>query len=894
MVYFYDRLLPFLAGGPLMSAAHNEHLEFHKPPVGQDSSYVLCIVEALCLMGRMEGLSSPHARAVTLFVRTSVLAAVHNDIHVVTSIAPGEVDLLRVCVQTISLEASENSKDGDSLIGITFMTNMKALVDSVVARLDVLDKTASTQPLYCNMTNKTHIMPDTCQWSWFGRFCRDTDVEKLAGEAPVPPILRPVELSKVPDKVSNFHELCCAMRHTLDLCVLLANQKSLIRNSYSIRVCLIEHLFVRVIPLPLPINDPKRDELCFWHAQSIRNETQFDILKLLNLLGRHFATASLSVKYTRSGDAIRILTISCMAAVCDAALRKIATDIPSQASLHYSGRAMGPILPFGFDMGKFAVESEYLQFNTPETVAARTQVLDYFAQIRKVISPDHLMFRFDRTSKPSAGELTFVNQICVQLGFPTNLREVYLVGEDTELLDNYPEIGYFRDLIFLLKLVMIPSSDGLPEVKMWNPKDAALVWTFHNGEYVVHGFNRRLSCEYPDVEEDDGKFGQAPAKGGIFSRLWRYMGLTKTPRASPSRANPSVLAGERVDTEDDVLHIRNLPNFDMTMSASDSELLLQYLTAPYLRIPLLLSFFSNEKRLKCLRVEELQEVVDAALFEPGRWQEEHIKEPPSTVPAPDRNHLSTSVGLLFNEIIMAPDIILKSILTMLEKSADMDTGKYSDISESVLYVLRLAVRIEGYMLFLEKNYDYHNSIEEHKNGDKLSGAYEYAYVRGLQCSSQTIELVRSCQKSLRSMIDTKMFGIIARWIVRAKTEGKMVLACKLHAHLSYINKNIDVNQLNPKTVFTQLAGQIFLSNNFKYDLDFVESDITNESFFSRKSPEVIKCDLGIPQVELFDMYQRNRLRILNWLLANPVQRNEVSFFQLLINCMCRVMPFHAV
>lgn len=39
---------------------------------------------------------------------------------------------------------------------------------------------------------------------------------------------------------------------------------------------------------------------------------------------------------------------------------------------------------------------------------------------------------------------------------------------------------------------------------------------------------------------------------------------------------------------DDVLHIRQLPTFDGRISARQCELLLQYLTVPYLRIPLVL------------------------------------------------------------------------------------------------------------------------------------------------------------------------------------------------------------------------------------------------------------------------------------------------------------------
>jgi len=45
------------------------------------------------------------------------------------------------------------------------------------------------------------------------------------------------------------------------------------------------------------------------------------------------------------------------------------------APRHYSGRAPGPVAPFGFDMGAFAVESECLLFRDGAMMAARTQVV---------------------------------------------------------------------------------------------------------------------------------------------------------------------------------------------------------------------------------------------------------------------------------------------------------------------------------------------------------------------------------------------------------------------------------------------------------------------------------------------------------------------------------------
>ena len=54
---------------------------------------------------------------------------------------------------------------------------------------------------------------------------------------------------------------------------------------------------------------------------------------------------------------------------------------------------------------------------------------------------------------------------------------------------------------------------------------------------------------------------------------------------------------EEVVTEEDVLHMRSLPDFNKRLSAQDVELLVQYLLAPYIRIPLLLNSVLCELRM---------------------------------------------------------------------------------------------------------------------------------------------------------------------------------------------------------------------------------------------------------------------------------------------------------
>ena len=93
----------------------------------------------------------------------------------------------------------------------------------------------------------------------------------------------------------------------------------------------------------------------------------------------------------------------------------------------------------------------------------------------------------------------------------------------------------------------------------------------------------------------------------------------------PSSADPSNLAGERLESEEDVLHVRHLPEFGGYLRASDAEVLLQSLLVPYLRVPLLLRFFAEPTRTMALAHAPLQRVLDAALFEPGEWQPDEPK-----------------------------------------------------------------------------------------------------------------------------------------------------------------------------------------------------------------------------------------------------------------------------
>jgi hypothetical protein len=273
-----------------------------------------------------------------MLVRWSMLKITLNDMYVAKSISMAELDLIKLAsTQTAKAAGMQVDSESDATLTVEQAGELLKTIKAVEEKVVTVDEHVTPLPNFGAATDENLI--NISIWEWFGRLRRDVSVEHLAGDAPIPPIMRPIEMTLVPDRVNHFFEVANAMRHCLNLCVLLSNQRKLVHNSYTLRLCMIEHLFVRVIPLPLPITHPRREKECFWHSQPMRYETQADILRLLNMLCRHFATASLSVKITRSGDAIRMLVFSCMATICDATLRKIACDIPAQSSLHYSGRS---------------------------------------------------------------------------------------------------------------------------------------------------------------------------------------------------------------------------------------------------------------------------------------------------------------------------------------------------------------------------------------------------------------------------------------------------------------------------------------------------------------------------------------------------------------------------
>ena len=794
---------------------------------------------------------------------------------------------------------------------------------------------------------------------YFGRFRLDTTVEHLIGPASIPPIARPIEMTSVPDSVTSFRDMSAAMRSCLTCCTLLANQDDIVKNSYCLRAALVQHLFTHVIPLPLAMGHPKKKMRCFWERNSLARDTQSEIFHLLHLLTRHYGAVTMSLKVTRSFDGARIVTLACIASIADALLRKVASDFPSELSLHYAGKVGAPMCtPFYVDTNAFAAESSCLKFVEPELVTCRCMVLDYFHSLRTSTNSSSnggasVLFKFVGGVGLGQGEELLLRRLCVHMGYPCNdVHAVgkYLSGENRALIDVYPELGFFRDINFMLRLLMVPSNEHLPRVTKWKSTDAELTWSYvapkgkgPDGEEVagtfhVVGFQNRVMSWKADSKREsqsseikDETIAAANAANqnrGFLTRLFLGKGK-RVGRAPSSLANPSHLVGKEILDEEDVLHVDKLPTFGGRLPAQQCEVLLQFLTVPYLRIPLVSNWFSQPLQVMLLNVPELQETLDACLFEPGVWSPNTSKaaQVPLSIPPNTFDHMVTPCGLLFQELTTSPKVLCTAMEDMMIQAIEMDTGTWSSAtSEVLLYIVRLVVRVEGFIdLILERaRIDDDEEMEmveekekeeeeeekedsnDHTNGTitnttkrrsslmgvddaedaKIDTWSAACCARGLDVpmvdataepstTDDPVDILRHARQKLRSLLDHRVMYILERWCNNAMKVRDMAIASKLHAHLAFLQKNRLSHEYRPMSVSILLIAQMFLTSRVQFEAgDVAESEETKNGGNNDSETSLVH-QLGIPQTEIFDMFQQTRGDVAAWLRDHPNEKDEI-------------------
>jgi len=303
-------------------------------------------------------------------------------------------------------------------------------------------------------------------------------------------------------------------------------------------------------------------------------------------------------------------------------------------------------------------------------------------------------------------------------------------------------------------------------------------------------------------------------------------------------------------TEDDVLHLDNkeLPTFGNVLTPSDSERFIQFLTVPYIRIPLILDFFANgdPTRLSALKTKTMQLIVDAALFEPGRWKPSDFADYITEVPVVDIDRLesilATPHGTLFNEIAKSPDVLTNCVIKILERALDMDVGRYTRKSSSgplILYAIRLAVRLEGFLKY---------ALKKCVPGQPRP--------RGLEMMDNI--KVETAMKKIRGMLDAQAIPTLEYWIEPSRNKN-VNIACLTHAHLLYLFKNYDYEDLDYRAVSILMSSQVYLTINNRF------SHKVYDDLQDKANPTQPPASIQIAQSEVFDIIQTHRYNLMRFI-----------------------------
>lgn len=403
--------------------------------------------------------------------------------------------------------------------------------------------------------------------------------------------------------------------------------------------------------------------------------------------------------------------------------------------------------------------------------------------------------------------------------------------------------------MLLLKAFMVPTAEELPPLQPWTVADADVVWTSDKqGGLSAVAFGRQLSCAYVGREaagEKKSLFSSA------FGRIQSFFaGGANRPRAPPSAADPSALAQSPICCEDDVLHLKELPSFGGRVSSVEAEHLLQVLTVPYLRLPLLLSFFAPQHRVAALAETRVQEMLDATLFEPGEWLPPAGSPAVTEVPAPSRAPFATAAGLLVNEMQHAPEGLAASLLEIGTNALELDPGKFKPDGgpAAILYAVRLLTRVQ--------------SVARAMTGadDAAGAAGAIARARGMAPRASARRTLRQLSRAIKELLWGRYFPVLERWAERCMVgERDTASAAILQAHLAMLASTLPPSELDFRAVSTLLVAQVYLANFYAWDVDV---DARRQAGRGRVAAD---DGLLVPQTEVLSLFQRQRGRLLPWL-----------------------------
>ena len=691
--------------------------EFAPLPLLAGSPAALCR-EAMRFMLRRRGLSRAHAQLVDFGFQARLLELAHSDVVCFPRLSDVDARALLAAVATVAGEAARCSAE-TGLLGTATLASVCASLKDLSAGIDELRTSYDDDAPPMLHLDDGGVSHDATQHSLFPfmeRFVRYESVDGLAGTTSRSEDTVPYDVMRLPTRARTFDEISSAILYTHDQAFHVYDPDT-VRNRHAVFVTLIEHLVTRILPIPVAAHASEEARTrCPWQTP-ITHSLQARLVYVLGDLTLWFTACASFSKNSRALDYTRLVVVAALTTMVDSLMRRRTTDFQSPFSLAlFEGR-------FGPGPGAFAEQTATAIGAYPELQVVRSQVMAYFTEI----SVMRQVFLFNEVFFSSA-DMEFMKDIHLRSSLPTqreNLSQGLMHSDrdcSSHVMDAYPELRHYRDVCFYLRFLQ-----------------ANVTVLTEDNDYAHEAMTKEMPKPVKMYSHGDGMLRA--------DFLRHHMKFQEAPmlRFPPGASVPLLTDTPSINTEDDVLHVPSLPDFDGALGQADSELLLSYLTVPYLRIPLVLGFFASEERINALKSSKLCGVLEAVLFEPGRFlpipavksvtvqrtlpngslsryhdsatddtkvgdalaatataaqQEAAALAGETLVPVADPATLATRYGLLLNELIHAPGNVLSSAVTMVELALALDIGTVQSSSVSILlFVFRMAARVENYAAF---------------------------------------------------------------------------------------------------------------------------------------------------------------------------------------------------
>lgn len=789
------------------------------------------LVHSLKHVLRCCGLTAEEVKFVRHHVKQYLLVATQEDLGTVKAIKQATKVIIHAACKNTAMSIARN----EALFSIETLGNARVFLENLVSSLDSIkceDLSETPAPPMLDIDNGWDRLQQPESFPLFECMRRLESVDQFAGAAIEQARTVPTNLLRVPASVRTLEEALAALNEAVLVVTRLTMQVGVGKNHPHLVSTLLADLFVRVLPVPLSASRRQRDDVkCIWSDSTLRYGQQLHILKRVSELVEYFVRATMTLENIASIDAIRVTAMSNASAIADAVIRRAACDTPSLFSVHYSGlyhhrrRSQGVTTSgtgFAITSGKFSEQSTEMVFLLPELLTVRCAVLDYFDETRASIPNSNVIFSWDEgLDKPDTGLVKLLRQLAGSEAFiaqamPQKLFEDHPEGVFADLFRYFPDAMYFRNIVVYYRYFLNRSFMGQQDyLSNWQVRSVRFE---DNG---VGGFN---------CYGFDGNQIQTVAHGRFFS----------CARAS------QYTAPHEVDTEEDVLHVKSLTTFGDIMGQRDSELLLSYLTVPYLRIPLVLRFFATEDRISCLKSDTIQEMLSYVLFEAGQFLSVNLSgKCPEMVPSEKPELIACPYGMLLNELMSYPSGIVEPVVRMIELASELDSGTvYNETTTKViLFLVRVVARVQSYVNYAETLQ--HTQLDAIRRGEKPP-------YRDLLCSDDTLLNVRAAYRTIQNLIFESLLPMIDVWInevMRCAVSAQKTeeidkathIANSLHSHIILLLRNVREEELTDKTVALLLSSFTFLTTRYTWS--------TN----------------NFPEIELYSVIQRQRRAMVAYL-----------------------------